>query len=302
MVARALPEADGLSLEALWTAYRRSLTARRRAPGTIERYEYSIRLWNGYLQAHGLPTAPTEWQRSHVEGWVSSLIATKSPATAAGHYRCLRTYCNWLVEEEELDASPMRRMRAPNVPMVPPAVVDADTLGRLLEACRGRGFDERRDTALLLLLASTGIRRGEAVGLHVGDVDIIGGTANVDGKSGRRTVPLTAAVCAAIDRYTRVRTSHRRAGSQMLWLGRRGALSGNGCLQMVQRRARQAGVQQHVWPHLFRHSFAHNALSAGMSELDTATILGHASTAQLQRYGASMRTERATAAYRRLFA
>jgi site-specific recombinase XerD len=298
----AATEQPAVSLDSLWQSYRRSLVARRRAPGTVARYEQSLRFWGTYLQSQGLPTAPAEWQRQHLEGYISSLIQTKSPATASGHFRALKTFLAWCVDEEELDQSPMARMRCPTVPLVPPPVVDSDTLTRLLDACKGRGLEERRDTAIILLLASTGMRRGELCGLRVGDVDLVQGVATVTGKTGTRSVPLTAAVCVSLDRYMRVRSSHRRASLPNLLLGHKGAVTGQGVLQILQRRARLAGVTTRLYPHLLRHTATHAMLSAGLSELDTCTILGWSSTAQLQRYGASQRTERATAAYRRLFA
>ena len=120
--------------------------------------------------------------------------------------RILHSFCTWLVDEDELDVSPMARMHAPTVPVVPPPVVDADTIGRLLDACKGRGLEERRDTAIILLLSATGMRRGELVGMSVGDVNLEDGTAVISGKTGTRTVPFPAAVCVAIDRYLRVRS------------------------------------------------------------------------------------------------
>ncbi|MGA7989448.1 MAG: tyrosine-type recombinase/integrase [Candidatus Dormiibacterota bacterium] len=298
----AATEQPAVSLDSLWQSYRRSLVARRRAPGTVARYEVAIRFWHDYCVTQGWPTAPSEWSRPNLEAYVVHLLATCAPATAAGHYRVLRTYCSWLVEEEELDASPMQRMHAPSVPLTPPPVVDSDTLERLLTACKGRGLEERRDMAIVLLLASTGMRRGELVGLRLQDVDIEQGIATVTGKTGTRVVPLTAAVCVAIDRYMRVRASHRRAALPALLLGHFGVMTGGGVRQALQRRAAMAGISTRLYPHLLRHSATHAKLAAGMSELDVCSILGWSSASMLQRYGASMRTERALASYRRLFA
>jgi site-specific recombinase XerD len=316
LVATVQP-ADGLDV--LWQSYRRSLVARRRASGTIARYEQSIRFFGAYLQDHGLPMAPTEgnssggtvrqdggippsmWQRQHLEAWMAHLLATGAPATAAGHYRALKTFMAWCVDEEEINVSPMQRMHAPTVPVTPPPVVDADTVRRLLEAAKGRGLEERRDTAIILLLSATGMRRGELVGMKVSDVDLEQGTAVISGKTGTRTVAFPAVVAVAVDRYLRVRSHHRRSALPTLWLGHRGAMTGNGVLQLVQRRARIANISQHIWPHLLRHTFVHNALSAGMSELDVETLCGWASGDMLRRYGASQRGERAISSYRRLF-
>ncbi|MEX0625659.1 MAG: hypothetical protein WD402_03860 [Chloroflexota bacterium] len=65
--------------------------------------------------------------------------------------------------EDEIRELPMRRMRPPAVPDEPPPVLRAEELERLLAACAGTRFDDRGDTAIIRLLASTGMRRGECV-------------------------------------------------------------------------------------------------------------------------------------------
>ena len=52
----------------------------------------------------------------------------------------------------------MARVRPPAVPDHPPPVLRAEELERLLAACAGTSFEERRDTAIIRLLASTGMR------------------------------------------------------------------------------------------------------------------------------------------------
>jgi integrase/recombinase XerC len=47
-----------------------------------------------------------------------------------------------------------------------------DTLTRLLKTCEGRDFTSRRDTAIILLLVDTGMRRAECVGMTLEDVDL----------------------------------------------------------------------------------------------------------------------------------
>jgi site-specific recombinase XerD len=306
MVARALSfdseeYSESPTFEALWTAYRRSLVARRRSPATLAGKDYTARLWASYRQAQGWPDPPADWKRQEVEHFISHLLATKKPATAQGHYRILHSFCAWCVSEDEIDISPMAKMHAPSVPSTPPPVLDTATIERLLEACKGRGLCERRDTAIILLLSATGMRRGELVGMKCADVNLEDGTAVISGKTGTRTVPFPAAVCVAIDRYLRVRSSHRRAALPALWLGHFGAVTGNGVLQILQRRARVAGIRTRLYPHLLRHTATHNLLAAGVSELDVETLLGWSSSDMLRRYGASMRTERAINSYRKLF-
>jgi integrase/recombinase XerC len=53
-----------------------------------------------------------------------------------------------------------------------PPVLDRAAITALLAACAGRSLDDRRDNAIITLLADTGIRRGELAGLLVEDIDL----------------------------------------------------------------------------------------------------------------------------------
>ena len=265
----------------------------------------------GWLREQGMPTDVTAIRREHVEAYIEHLQTVAPGRSGAGRvatvsitFRTLRTFWRWCVAEDEVSRSPMERMEPPSVVEEAPPVLRPEELDRLMKAAAGRSFDDRRDTALLRLLADSGMRRGEVAGLQVEDVDLDGdGLILLRGETSKgrrdRLVPLSRAALAALDKYLRLRGSHPHAGLPWLWLGKRGRLSDSGILQMVERRGRQAGITG-LYPHLFRHTFAHNSLSAGMAEGDVAMIAGWRDRSMLARYGRSAAAERAVAAFRRL--
>ena len=142
--------------------------------------------------------------------------------------------------------------------MIPP-----DGLRRLLKACEGKGFDARRDTALIMLLLDTGARLDELMSRTLGDLDQDLDVLLVLGKGRReRALPYGHKTALALDRYLRVRERHKDAHLPWLWLGLRGRLTAWGLVRMLERRGREAGLPG-LHPHQFRHTFAHQWLAEG---------------------------------------
>ena len=101
----------------------------------------------------------TDVTRADVEDFITSLLGTRSPATANNRYRALQQFFGWLLDEEEIDRSPMERMKPPIVPEQPVDVIHEDDLRRLLKGCDGRHFVARRDSAAIRLWLDTGMPR-----------------------------------------------------------------------------------------------------------------------------------------------
>lgn len=143
----------------------------------------------------------------------------------------------------------MRPMTPPRVPDQPVPVLSGDELRALLATCKSPGFEQLRDEAIIRLLADTGMRRAELLGLSVEGLDLDQDVAVVMGKGRRqRACPFAHKTGLVLDRYLRARGRHLRATLPSLWLARRGPLSQSGLRMMLQRRGQRAGIGN-VHPH-----------------------------------------------------
>ncbi|HXH56554.1 tyrosine-type recombinase/integrase, partial [Iamia sp.] len=287
-------------LTPLVRSFERSLRARKRSPKTITAYTDAAALFIAHQAEGDRALVAAEVTRGNVEDFIIDQLGLWSPSTAATRYRCLAQFWRFVVEEGEVDVSPMVNMSPPTIPESTVPVIPTDDLRRLLKVCEGPGFENRRDLALIRLFIATGVRLGEMSGLRVGDVNLDGNAVLVVGKGQRsRWVPFGDRAALALDRYDRERRRHPREGSGWWWLSPRGHLTDSGIAQVLRRRARAAGVPD-LHPHRFRHTLAHRWLAAGGTEGDLQELAGWRSAQMVARYGASARSERARSAYRRI--
>lgn len=299
----------------LIASWSRSKRAEGRSEATIEAYENDTRRLAEHLETHGLSLSTAK--RGDLEACLADgRTAGLAPATLARRFRSWQQFYKWAEEEEEVDANPMAKMKPPKVVAPPVPVIPADMLAKLLAECTrprkrlGRpapanpdraSFENKRDTALVLMLSTTGVRAGEIMGLTVDSIDLNAATFTVMGKGGRaRVVALMPKPAEALDRYMRARRRHAAANLSALWLGERGRLTDSGLRQLLERRCDDAGIE-HINPHRFRHTFAHEAKSRGMSDGDLMAVAGWQSPQMLHRYGASAAADRARDSHRRLF-
>jgi integrase/recombinase XerD len=145
-----------------------------------------------------------------------------------------------------------------------------------------------RDRAMVELLYASGLRISELVNARLEHLSLEEKVIRVTGKGNKtRLVPVGAKARDALAAYLeRERPRHvkRRTGSELFLSVRGGKLTSVRCWQIVKARAKAAGLEEDVYPHLLRHSFATHLLNNGADLRVIQEMLGHADISTTQIY------------------
>lgn len=246
--------------------------------------EATIRFYRGVLERFLCDVdvhQVREIDRVHVVRW------KLSPVSLQTYDRCLRVFCNWLVRRGLLPTSPLADLPKVTVPRGTGeyVVFSRDDVQAVLAAAKRKGQRNRlRDTALVAVLLDTGVRASEAASLTLTDIDWTEYTLRVQGKTGRREVPVHKSL-----RYLRACVSRERVAAgreSTVFTSRTGApFTSRNVTYTIRRLTDAARVQATKrGPHTFRHTFAVEFLRSGGDVFSLMRILGHSQVATTEKY------------------
>ena len=235
----------------------------------------------------------------HLRRWMAQMHAGgRSPRGIALILSGWRGFFNWLGKEGVIQANPLSGLRAPKAAKPLPKALNVDDAVQLAQH---RPIDtdpwlQARDSAMVELLYSSGLRVGELIGLDVqasphakGWIDLSAGEAHVLGKgSKRRSVPVGQQALASLQAWLTVRAGGLPANAldqAAMFVGQRGTrLSAQAVWQRLRLRGLQAGIATPVHPHMLRHSFASHVLQSSGDLRGVQELLGHANISTTQVY------------------
>lgn len=217
---------------------------------------------------------------------IAQLAAQHSARSQARYASAWRGFCRFVLDEggavPEDDA-----FARPLVPRRLPQTLDASQVMALLQAPQGSTPQDLRDRAMLTLLYATGLRASELVTLRLPQVNAEEGYLTVVGKGGRaRLLPFGKVAGGALKTYLdKARPRWDKQATKQVFLTPRGmGMTRQGFWKLLRRHAQSAGIEQAVYPHLLRHSFATHMLLGGADLRVLQTLLGHSDIGTTQIY------------------
>jgi len=267
-------------------AFLNYLAYERRLSGhTLSNYRRDLKRLGDWLK----DTKHNSWLRLDQET-VRVYVARRHYGGASGktlqrELSALRSLYRYLLREGFVDHNPARGVRAPKSARKLPATLDADQLCGLLDHPDDAPLT-LRDTAMIELFYSSGLRLAELVSIDIGDIDMDDATLDVTGKGDKaRRVPVGGKAREAIQRWIRVRDNYAGAHESALFVSQRGTrVHPRTVQQRLKHWAMARGATRNVHPHLLRHSFASHLLESSGDLRAVQELLGHSDIGTTQIY------------------
>jgi site-specific recombinase XerD len=273
--------------------YAEYLTAvRRLAPATVGAYCTDLRAFRRFLDEC---TGETDVDVASVNAvlvrrWVRAMGSDGLAATSVNRrLSAVKGFFAFLQKQNVLENNPATAVRSVKTPRRLPATVFEQEMEELLAIDR-QDFAGLRTRVLLEMLYSTGARISEICGANVDDLVFRKQALLVHGKGSRdRFVFLGDSSFQALRDYLPVRHEFllRRGlvNTTALLLNLRGGrLTPRGAAGLISRRITDTGLNKHITPHGFRHSFATHLLNHGADLRVVQELLGHSRLSTTQIY------------------
>jgi integrase/recombinase XerC len=260
---------------------------RNASPRTLTAYRHALTTFKTSGANRG------SWEHCKAQQFREFLLECMRKGMARSYVRltfaALRSFYKYLVEREGFRENPLREVQLPKLEKKLPIVLTVPQIDELLETPKKSKRESQaplwaaaRDTAMMELFYSSGLRLSELAALNVADIDTYSETVRVLGKGRKeRIVPVGQPALKAIQQYRFEANLHagplfisklrKRMSARSIWL-------------MLKKHLANTSIQLNVSPHKLRHSFATHLLDNGADLRSVQTLLGHASLSTTQIY------------------
>ncbi len=266
------------------------------SPRTIKSYKIDLVQFEQFLIKNSCTLITSEIGKTDLRDFLDSVSELK-PKSIKRKVATIRAMFNYLEFEDIIQVNPLRKMRIRiKEPKSLPKVMDIREVGKIFRSAYNAKekaartfsrFEALRNVVVVELLFATGARVSEIAGLKKENIDIRTGAVSIKGKGDKeRLIQICNKETLKIlkDYYSLCRDKINASGGYFLINRLGGRLSDQSIRKIIKNLSLDAGIQRHITPHVFRHSFATLLLEKDVDIKYIQLLLGHSSIMTTQIY------------------
>ena len=232
---------------------------------------------------------PSQITSAMIEAYVASLHQTFQPKTVKRKIASVKAFFHYLEYRDIIDINPFHKIQLRfREPLILPKTIPLPTMEHFLaEIYHAYDIADNarqkrsilRDIAVSELLFATGIRISELCSLRPADINLFDQSILIYGKGDkeRRLQLGTSAVLNVLARYSDEFQDEIRSCDHFFVNQCGRPLSDQSVRRMINKYTSRAAIDQHITPHMFRHTFATSLLEADVDIRYIQEMLGHSS-------------------------
>lgn len=256
--------------------------------------EKTIRAYKIDLSQYGVFS--NELSKQALWDYIEYLNKKYKPKTAKRKLATLKAFIHFLLLQDLIDFNPFDKLETTiKEPLLLPKTIPLGVIAKLISFSYQQivfaksDYQIRsavRNKAILELLFATGARVAEICTLRSDNVDLLGNSVKFYGKGSKeRIIPIeNFAVLSILRKYHSLFEKEIPDSGYFFVnkLGRR--MTEQSVRNMINFYCKQCGVDMHITPHMFRHSFATLLLEEDVDIRYIQRMLGHSSITTTQIY------------------
>ena len=256
--------------------YRNYLTSVRKYPdNTVNSYLSDITIFKEYLSS--LKINYLKVDKDIIREYLKVLGNSNYKSSSINRILSgLKNYYDYLEYKHLIEYNPLKDLNRPKKEKRLPNFINNNDYEEIIKKSLERtDFIGRRNTLLLELLYSSGIRISEALNIKIKDINIGDKSIRILGKGSKmRIVYFGEYAKEYLEEYLKVRNS----SLEYLFLNKNNTLlTRRGAEYIISNLVKTSLLKKKVTPHTFRHSYATEMLNNGADIRSVQELLGHSS-------------------------
>ena len=256
--------------------YRNYLTSIRKYPdNTVNSYLCDITIFKEYLDS--LKINYLKVDKDIIREYLKVLGNSNYKSSSINRIlSSLKNYYDYLEYKHLIEYNPLKDLNRPKKEKRLPNFINNNDYEKIIKKSLERtDFIGRRNTLLLELLYSSGIRISEALNIKIKDINMGDKSIRILGKGSKmRIVYFGEYAKEYLEEYLKVRNS----SSEYLFLNKNNTLlTRRGAEYIISNLVKTSLLKKKVTPHTFRHSYATEMLNNGADIRSVQELLGHSS-------------------------